>query len=223
MGGEAVMLSALDKCILEMNEIKELEKASNDSQKQEKIDRTFRNTVNETERVILAIQSSNQKFCFKLSAEQKEKLVTVLKNCLEAIARGDIQEATANYQLQELNRLKKAILQEWSVHFGTVTEQKVRMLQTVKGIATDKSKIDYAVNKMNSGKAWEFKQENLDMMEKGIMDADAIIQSLGLIDEVTEFFEKVVAGKANIGDLTPNIIAWIEGKNLTSKLRINFK
>lgn len=218
-----MMLSALDKCILEMNEIKELEKASNDSQKQERIDRTFRDTVSETERVILAITSSNQKFCFKLTSEQKQKLELILKNCLDAIGRGDIQEPTADYQLQELNRAKKAIMQEWTIHFATVTEQKIRMLQTVKGIATDKNKIDYAVNKMNCGKSWNYEQENLDKMEQGIIEADGIIQSLGLIDEVTEFFEKVVSGKANVGDLTPKIIAWIEGKNLSSKLRINFK
>lgn len=218
-----MMLSALDKCILEMNEIKELEKASNDSQKQEKIDRTFRDTVSESERVIFAIKSCNQQFCFKLSAEQKQKLSAILKNCLEAIERGDIQETTANYQLQELNRAKKAILQEWATHFSSVTEQKIRMLQTIKGIASDKNKIDYAVNKINYGKSWDYKQENLDMMAKGIVEADDIIQSLGLIDEVTEFFEKVVAGKAHIGDLTPKIISWIEGKNLSSKLRINFK
>lgn len=218
-----MMLSALDKCILEMNEIKELEKASNDSQKQEKIDRTFRDTVSESKRVIYAIKSSNQQFCFKLSAEQKQKLSTILKNCLEAIERGDIQETTANYQLQELNRAKKAILQEWAIHFRSVTEQKIRMLQTVKGIAPDKNKIDYAVNKINYGKSWDYKQENLDMMAKGIVEADDIIRSLGLIDEVTEFFEKVVAGKAHIGDLTSKIISWIEGKNLSSKLRINFK
>ena len=218
-----MILSALDKCILEMNEIKELEKASNDSKKQEKIDRTFRDTVSESERVILAIKASNRQFCFELSAEQKQKLTSILKSCLKAIERGDIQEATANYQLQELNRVKKAILQEWATHFSSVTEQKVRMLQTIKGIATDKNKIDYAVNKINYGKSWDYKQENLDMMAKGIIEADDIIQSLGLIDEVTEFFEKVVAGKAHIGDLTPRIISWIEGKNLSSKLRINFK
>lgn len=218
-----MMLSALDKCILEMNEIKELEKASNDSQKQEKIDRTFRDTVSESERVILAIKASNQQFCFKLSAEQKQKLATILKSCLEEIERGDIQETIANHQLQELNRVKKAILQEWATHFSSVTEQKIRMLQTIKGIASDKSKIDYAVNKMNYGKSWDYKQENLDMMSKGIAEADDIIQSLGLIEEVTEFFEKVVAGKAHLGDLTPKIISWIEEKKLSSKLRINFK
>lgn len=217
------MLSALDKCIIEMNEIKELEKASNDSQKQEKIDRTFKDTVSESERVILAIKASNQQFNFKLSSEQKQKLTMVLKNCIDAIERGNIQETTANYQLQELNRVKKAILQEWTLHFGTVMDQKIRMLQTVKGIAADKNKIEYAINKINYGKSWDYKQDNLDMMAKGIAEADDIIQGLGLIDEVTEFFEKVVAGKAHIGDLTPKIISWIEGKNLSSKLRINFK
>lgn len=217
------MLSALDKCIIEMNEIKELEKASNDSQKQEKIDRTFKDTVSECERVIHAIKASNQQFNFKLSSDQKQKLTMVLKNCIDAIERGNIQETTANYQLQELNRVKKSILQEWTLHFGIVTDPKIRMLQTVKGIATDKSKIEYAINKMNYGKSWDYKKDNLDTMAKGIAEADDIIQGLGLIDEVTEFFEKVVGGKAHIGDLTPKIISWIEEKNLSSKLRINFK
>ena len=97
------------------------------------------------------------------------------------------------------------------------------MLQTVKGIAPEKEKVDYASNKIKYGASWEFKQANLDKMEKGLQEADHILGNLGLNDEVTEFLKKVTAGKANVNDLTPNILSWLMEKNMSSKLAISFK
>lgn len=218
-----MMLDALDKCIADMEEIRDLEKSSNDSQKQEKNDRIFKEIVDENKRVIVALENSNLQFNFRLTNEQKQKIILLQKNCYDVIERGNQQELTVNYLQQELNRIKKSILQDWSNHFQVVTNQKIRMLKTIKSIVADKNKVDYAVNKINYGKLWEFKQENLDKMEKGLGEAEQIIQDIGLIPEVTEFFEKVVLGKAHIGDLSPTIISWIEGENLSSKLQINFK
>ena len=53
------------------------------------------------------------------------------------------------------------------------------MLQTIKGIAPEREKVDYASNKIKLGASWDFKQDNLDKMEKGLQEADEIINSLG--------------------------------------------
>ena len=97
------------------------------------------------------------------------------------------------------------------------------MLQTVRGIAPEKEKIDYASNKIKIGASWEFKKSNLDKMEKGLSEAESILESLGLTDEVTEFLKKVVLGKANVNDLTPDVLSWLTDKNMSSKLAISFR
>lgn len=57
------------------------------------------------------------------------------------------------------------------------------MLQTVKEIAQEREKVDYATNKIKMGASWEFKQDNLDKMKKGLQEADEIIDNLGLGDD----------------------------------------
>ena len=98
--------------------------------------------------------------------------------------------------------------------------------QTIKGIAPEKEKADYASNKIKLGASWDFKQDNLDKMEKGLQEAETIIDSLGLGEdggEILDFLKKVASGKASVHDLTPDILTWLMEKNMTTRLAVSFK
>ena len=132
----------------------------------------------------------------------------------------------ANYLQKEVFTIKKAILQEWSDYYHRVADQKINMLQTIKGIAPEREKVDYASNKIKLGASWEFKQDNLDKMEKGLQEADEIINSLGLGEdgaEILVFLKKVASGKASVHDLTLDILNWLMENNMTSKLAVSFR
>ena len=97
------------------------------------------------------------------------------------------------------------------------------MLQNVKGVAPDQSRINIAINKIIKGANWNFNDNMLDLMQVGIKESDEIIQSLGLTsDEVIEFLNKVSVGKATVMDLTPTVLSWIKEKDLSGKLVIAF-
>ena len=127
---------------------------------------------------------------------------------------------------KEVFNIKKAILQEWSNYYHRVADQKINMLQTIKGIAPEREKVDYASNKIKLGVSWDFKQDNLDKMEKGLQEADEIINSLGFGEdgaEILVFLKKVASGKASVHDLTPDIFNWLKENNMTSKLAVSFR
>ena len=94
----------------------------------------------------------------------------LLQSSSDAVSRGLIQESTANYLQKEVFAIKKAILQEWSDYYHRVADQKINMLQTIKGIAPEREKVDYSSNKIKLGASWDFKQDNLDKMEKGLQE-----------------------------------------------------
>ena len=223
MEGERMLIDVLDQSIVAMKEIQELEKSSNDVQKQRKNDRVYEAAVDESYSVVKAVSQGMHQIQFSVTQEIKNRMEVILRSCSDAVARGMVQEATANYIQKEINSIKKSILQEWLAHYHQVADQKINMLQTVKGIAPEKEKVDYAFNKIKYGVSWEFKQDNLDIMEKGLQEADHILGNLGLNDEVTEFLKKVTAGKANVNDLTPNILSWLMEKNMSSKLAVSFR
>ena len=221
-----MLVDLLDQSIIDMKEIYELEKSSNDVQKQEKNDKIFSNVVSENHLMVKAVTNSMSQLGFVISQETKGKVIGLLKSSCDAVSRGVIQESTANYLQKEVFNIKKAILQEWSDYYHKVADQKINMLQTIKGIAPEREKVDYASNKIKLGASWDFKQDNLDKMEKGLQEADEIINSLGFGEdgaEIIAFLKKVASGKASVHDLTPDILNWLMENNMTSKLAVSFK
>jgi hypothetical protein len=221
-----MLVDLLDKSIIAMKEIYELEKSSNDVRKREKNDKIFSNVVNENHLMVQAVTNSMSQLGFTISQETRGKVIGLLKSSNDAVSRGLIQESTANYMQKEVFTIKKAILQEWSDYYHRVADQKINMLQTIKGIVPEREKVDYASNKIKYGASWEFKQDNLDKMTKGLLEADEIINSLGFGDdglEILDFLKKVASGKASVRDLTSDILNWLIENNMTSKLAVSFK
>lgn len=176
--------------------------------------------------MVQAVTNSMSQLGFTISQETREKVIGLLKSSNDAVSRGLIQESTANYMQKEVFTIKKAILQEWSDYYHRVADQKINMLQTIKGIVPEREKVDYASNKIKYGASWEFKQDNLDKMTKGLLEADEIINSLGFGDdglEILDFLKKVASGKASVHDLTSDILNWLIENNMTSKLAVSFK
>lgn len=221
-----MLVDLLDQSIIAMKEIYELEKSSNDVQKQEKNDKIFSNVVSENHMMVKVVTNSMSQLGFVISQETRGKVIGLLKSSYDAVSRGLIQESTANYLQKEVFNIKKAILQEWSNYYHRVADQKINMLQTIKGIAPEREKVDYASNKIKLGASWNFKQDNLDKMEKGLQEADEIINSLGFGEdgaEILVFLKKVASGKASVHDLTTDILNWLKENNMTSKLAVSFR
>lgn len=221
-----MLIDLLDQSIIAMKKIYELEKSSNDVQKQKKYDKIYSAAVSESHLIVQAVANGMLQLDFAVSPETKSRVIGLLKSSSDAVACGMVQESTANYIQKEVLAIKKSILQEWSEHYHKIADQKVNMLQTVKGIAPERDKVDYATNKIKMGASWEFKQDNLDKMKKGLQEADEIIDNLGFGPngpQIIEFLKKVADGKASVHDLTPVVLGWLKDKNITTKLAVSFK
>ena len=55
-----------------------------------------------------------------------------------------------------------------------------------------------------------------------VTEAKKIVEAFSLNPEIERFLQKVSAKKATIVDLSPNVLTWLEEKNLTNKLHIRF-
>lgn len=217
-----MILEKLNQCITDMDKIKELEEASKDIQKQEKTDREFKDAVVELIKIVDAIQKGYIGISFRISANEQHKLLILVEKCSEAIENKQIREAVVEYVRRELGLLKKEILREWEKRYSEYTVKKINMLHNVRGIAPNQDKVTFVINKIKSGKGWNFKNETFDLMQVGMKEADDIIQNLGLVDEVVNFLNKVSLGSATIYDLKPGVMKWIKEKDMAGKLSINF-
>ena len=213
----------LDKCIDNMNAIKELEQSSDDLQRQERIENIFKSCISETVKMINAIQKGYVEFSFKISLEQKQNLLRLIKEYERSMNSQKIREDRVVYLQRECNLVKKEIAREWDRWYTNFSSSVINMLQNVKKIVENQDKVTFAVNKIKEGKNWDFKIEVLDRMKRGRMEADDIIRNLGLIKEVSVFLEKVSSGNATLSDLNDKVIRWLVEKKMTERLAISFR
>lgn len=102
-----MLIDVLEKSIVDMQEIHELEKSSNDVQKQEKNDKIYVAAVDDTFYVVKSVSQSMTQLQFAVSNETRSKMISLIKTCDDAIAKGMVQETTANYIQKEVNGIKK--------------------------------------------------------------------------------------------------------------------
>lgn len=55
-----------------------------------------------------------------------------------------------------------------------------------------------------------------------VTEAKQITEEFSLNPEIEDFLKKVSSQRATVNDLTPNVLIWLKGKNLTGKLKIRF-
>lgn len=63
---------------------------------------------------------------------------------------------------------------------------------------------------------------NVKKLVADVAEAKQIADAFSLNPEIEAFLKKVSSLQATVVDLTPNILAWLKEKKLTSKLRIRF-
>ena len=206
-----------------MNEIKELEQSSDDLQRQERIENIFKGCISETIKMVNAVQKGYVEFSFKISLEQKQNLLRLIKEYELCMNSRKIREDRVVDIQKKCNLVKKEIAREWDRWYTDFSSPVINMLQNVKKIMENQDKVTFAVNKIKEGKNWDFKIEVLDRMKKGRMEADDIIRNLGLIEEVSIFLEKVSSGKATLSDLNDKVIRWLEEKKMAERLLISFR
>jgi hypothetical protein len=64
--------------------------------------------------------------------------------------------------------------------------------------------------------------KSINSLVSDVVEARKIVEAFSLNPEIELFLKKVSAQQATVVDLTPNVLAWLKEKNLTSKLRVRF-
>ena len=105
-----MIVKEIKACIENMKEVRKFEQEKETLQKLEKLDKDFRNNVEELVKIVYALEYCRKKHGFLPSLENKGKLYSLIKSCSEAANRSNITEAGVKLVAQEIPKLKKNIL-----------------------------------------------------------------------------------------------------------------
>lgn len=218
-----MLLEELKKSIHDMEEIRDLEQASNDIQKQEKTDAGYAATVIENDRITNSVEASVNYVNFKPSEMLVQKIKQILEDSKKCIETGFAQEGKIKSLQMDVKNTRELFSTEWGVFYKGVSDKKISTLTTVQSLTPDREKTGYVIKKILAGGTIDFESgKNARLLSEGISEGEKVIQSLGLNDEILSFLDKVSEGNAQITDLNDTILSWIHKEGLVNKFVINF-
>lgn len=102
--------------------------------------------------------------------------------------------------------------------FGTMS-----ILSMLEKLYDDSEKIlsiRVKVKKIES--SWPFLEEDLELMQQGINEANLMISQLKVSSKVQTFLQKVSSGEASIVDLNDEILLWLKDNRFEKKVKLSF-
>ena len=218
-----MLLEDIQISIDDMNDIQQLEQAAKDSKNQERLDNSFAAAVNENHKVVASVDRARSYLQFTPSRELKSQILRILTDSMDSISTGTVQDSKIRFLNGQTKALKESVGTEWAMFYAGIANRRINTLTTVQNITPDSVKTGYAIKKMKNGSVINYSDtSNLRLMAEGVREADIILGSMGLTDEILQFLNKVSSGEATILDLTDSIIQWIKDEKLTGKFVIGY-
>ena len=206
-----------------MDEIRHLEQAAKDLQRQENADKLFTATVNENHNIIICLDEARNNLSFRPSEELKRQIKNMFVVLHECTSTGLVQESKIKTLSSTIKALKDLINGEWKIFYAGIADGRISKLTTVQSITPDKNKTRFVLTKIKNGAKLNFGDNgNLKLFADGIEEADTILESLELTDEILSFLDKVSEGCATIMDLTEAVEKWIRDEKLAEKFLVRF-
>lgn len=95
-------------------------------------------------------------------------------------------------------------------------------LSMISGLSADPKRSKELADSIGKLVASDPSVGGINSLVSNVAEAKKIVEAFSLNPEIEKFLKKVSAQQATVVDLTPNILAWLTEKNLTSKLRVRF-
>lgn len=221
-----MLLEDLRKAIEDMEEIRSLEKDSQDFQRQNKIDNLYVEEVNDNNKIVCCVESTIIIVKFIPSLSLKEQILQLLRDSQKCMEAGLVSESHLKILQRNTKKIREDFIKEWNTFYQSITDKKLHMLIAIKEITIDKNKTGYVINKIKNACVINLENDNkIRQLAEGLSEADEILKELSLEreKEIMDFLDKVADGRATILDITDGIAKWIGERNLGDKFLIGFR
>lgn len=150
-----------------------------------------------------------------------ENILKLLEESIESgvAAKEKVDSADKSYKALQIE-LKKA----WPKQFDQLTSFTLGTLNVIQGINSEK--VSNCINNIQAAKDWENNLKQLQDMMNAISEAEILIDSLDLDEDIKAFLGKIRNGKATLRDVFSSddkIIDWIKKENLEGKMYVSLR
>ena len=210
-----MIFEELSKTTKDMQDLQRKISIQKNQDEQNATDSKFRMLLVQLDKTIDAIEYLHSNMNVNSDDEILASTVSILTTLEESIE-NDVAEKEKVDSADKSYKSLQTELKKTTFTLGT--------LNVIQGINPEK--VSACINRIQAAKIWDNNLSQLQSMKMAIDEAEQLIDSLGLDDEIKSFLSKIRNGKATLEDIfsaDDKILNWIRKENLQSKMYVSLK
>ena len=204
----------------EMQKLQRREAFKKNKSQQEKTDGRYRILLTQAHRTVDIIQYLNSSAQFIPSDTIKTDLLMLFGLLQAAVDSGLADASKVEKGEQDLKKILAAAKKEWAAYYSEYTGGTVSTLKVISGI--DKTKTSECLSNIQGAAGWETERKVYEKLVASMAEADTLISSLDMDQNVISFLQKMNMGQATLADLNPKVNEWIKKESIEKKIRLSF-
>lgn len=122
-----------------------------------------------------------------------------------------------------IDRYYDNLKDNWRQAYRKDTHGTISILLMLEKLYDDSTQILQVRSKVkNLETRWPFLEDDLESMQDGIKEANAMIKQLKVSSNIQGFLEKASKGQASIVDLDDEILLWLKDNRFENKVKLSF-
>ena len=215
-----MMIDALSRKIKDMKTLRMYEERRDNKAAQDALDNRFKVLTLQIHALMSALQYTKEHMQFQLSESGLNDLENLLVEHKNVIREGFAEKEAINQAESDFKSIQQTVKKEWAKQYLTLTSATISTLQVISGI--DSEHVSKCLEGIAKGSTWTMSIGDYKTMGKSLLDAKALIDELGLDQQIIAFLQKMNSGKATVMDLDDNVLQWLKTESLEKRVKLSF-
>ena len=212
----------LNQSITQLKRLHTLENKKKNQEQQVKNDNKYQELVHQVTHLCYAVHYAQETFSFQY--QPQNTLLEILTDLQTVAIKGTVDEDSISQGSRKIKPIQEQLKKEWAKCYplvvGSVTST-LRIIQKIDPTQVSKCLLDIQSAAVLQNDDSDL--PHLKTLSNALYNSNAIIERLGLDQEITTFLTKVSSRTATLDDLSDGILAWIRRENLSDKIMVSFK
>ncbi len=212
----------LNQSITQLKRLHTLENKKKNQEQQVKNDNKYQELVHQVTHLCYAVHYAQETFSFQY--QPQNTLLEILTDLQTVAIKGTVDEDSISQGSRKIKPIQEQLKKEWAKCYPLVVGSVTSTLRIIQKI--DPTQVSKCLLDIQSAAVWQNDDSDLPHLKtlsNALYNSNAIIERLGLDQEITTFLTKVSSRTATLDDLSDGILAWIRRENLSDKIMVSFK
>ncbi len=201
----------------EITKLKNQEQKRDNLVKQKKVDKLFETVVSDTGVIVDKLLYAKNHFSFCVDKNIYGKLQQLLESLPQVIVNDSANKEKVINCDETLKEIKKDTDTAWQVYYPSYVAETRNTLMIIGSLD---NKASQCLRQIAQGIAFDY--ERLKALNKGMTDAEGLIEGLKLDADLKKFLQLMNSGQASLLDLDDKVRKWICDENLEGKIKLSF-